>query len=281
MTTKKALTAGLIASLLVTFSFISCKKDAKNGGGDSDIEAAENNTIAESDYNDVTTMLDLAVTNGSSMTFRTSDQSSLLGASCVTVTLDTVSSPRTVVIDFGSANCLCLDARNRRGKILASWTGKYRDAGTIINTSFDNYFVNDNQVKGTKKVTNMGNNNAGHLVYKVEVNGQIVKSNNRGTISWVSTREREWLEGANTINPLDDVYSITGTASGTNANEKAYTIAITQPLVRKMNCRWFESGKLDVTPQGLTTRTLDYGTTGCDANATVTIVGLTFNVVLP
>jgi hypothetical protein len=280
MTTKKALSVGLIASLLVTFSFISCKKDSKSSG-DSDIDAVENNALAESDYNDVTTMVDLAVTNGNSMTFRTEDQSSLLDASCVTVTLDTVSSPRTVTIDFGSANCLCLDGRNRRGKILASYTGKYKEAGTVINITFDNYFVNDNQVKGTKKVTNMGNNNAGHLVYKVEVTGQIIKSLNRGTISWTSTREREWLAGANTLNPLDDVYSITGTASGINANETAYTIAITQALVRKMNCRWFESGKVEVTPAGKQTRTLDYGATGCDANAKVTIAGITFDVVLP
>ena len=47
-----------------------------------------------------------------------------------------------------------------------------------------------------------------------------------------------------------------------------------------MSCRWFESGTLDVTPEGKATRTLDYGTTGCDANATVTILGYTFPIVL-
>jgi hypothetical protein len=275
--TKRTLTLGLIASLLITSVFISCKKNADKS--DNDVEAAENNSLAESNYNDVTTLVDMAATNGTSFTFRTTDELNLL-SSCVTVSLDTLSTPRTIVIDFGTTNCLCTDGRNRRGKILASYTGKYRNSGTVISITFDNYFVNDNQVKGTKTVTNMGNNNAGHLVYSIQVNGQIVKANNGGTISWTSTRQREWVEGANTLTPLDDVYSITGTASGTSAQEKAYTIAITQALVRKMNCRWFESGKVEVTPEGLATRTLDYGTTGCDANATVTILGRTFNVTL-
>jgi hypothetical protein len=119
-------------------------------------------------------------------------------------------------------------------------------------------------------------------VYKIEVDGSIIKANNGGTITWKSTREREWVTGSNTpAYILDDTYSITGSANGTTATGDAYTISITQALVRKMNCYWFESGKLDVTPAGRVTRTLDYGNTGCDSKATVTIGGTTFNVTLP
>jgi len=257
---------------------ISCKKDSKST--DTDIESAENNSIAEADYNDVTTMVDLAYMNGNNMSFREQTGDNLLGGSCVTVTIDTVSSPRSITIDFGATNCTCLDGRKRRGKIIATWTGKYRNQGTVISISFINYFVNDNQISGTKTVTNNGRNGAGHLVYSVQVNGTIVKANNGGTITWSSTRQREWLAGDSTLNVLDDVYSITGSATGTNASGASYTITITQALVRRMNCYWFESGKIDVTPQGKLVRTLDYGNTGCDANATVTIAGVTFPIVL-
>jgi hypothetical protein len=265
-------------ALLLTLAFTSCKKeDVKS---DSDVQAAENNSMAESNYNDAGSLVDMSYTAGTNMSFRETNEEGML-SSCVTVTVDTVSSPRVITLDFGASNCMCIDGRNRRGKIIATYTGKYRDAGTVVNISFDNYFVNDNQIKGTHKTTNMGYNAAQHLVHKVEVNGQIVKANNGGTITWVSTREREWVAGANTpINILDDTYSITGNASGTNADGTSYTINITQALVRKMNCFWFESGKLDVTPSGRLVRTLDYGTSGCDNKATVTIAGLTFNVVL-
>jgi hypothetical protein len=273
----------IAASLLVSSIYLtSCKKDATK---DADVESAQNNALAESQYNDVTTLVDQAALSGD-VTVGVAGGSSAngtdgsLGSSCATISIDTTTSPHSIVINFGTANCLCKDGRNRRGKIIASFTGRYRNAGTVISITFDNYFVNDNQVAGTKTITNMGINNAGNLVYKIDVNGQIVKANNGGTITWTSSRQREWIAGATTIDLSDDAYSITGTASGTNGSGKSYTITITKPLIRRMNCRWFESGTLDVTPEGKPVRTLDYGSTGCDANATVTILGYTIPIVL-
>lgn len=282
MISRKISSFALAGLLLAGLCFTSCRKDKYDG----DIESAENNALSEAIFNDVTTLVDQSVSSGD-VTMgvyggsSNNDAQGGLGSNCASITLDTVSANRSVIIDFGSVNCVCKDGRNRRGKIIATYTGRYRQAGTVITISFDNYFVNDNQVKGTKKTTNNGVNNAGHLVYTVEVNGQIIKANNGGTVSWTSTRQREWKAGEGT--PLiltDDVYSITGTASGTNASGVSYTIVITQPLIRNMSCRWFESGKLDVTPQGKPTRTLDYGNTGCDANATVTILGRAYAIVL-
>ncbi len=280
MYAKKISTFIAVAVIGSTLLFTSCKKDASK---DSDVESAENNSLAEASFNDVTTISDQAAIGGS-VNMRVADGSreeGSLGSGCATVTIDTVSTPHIITIDFGSTNCVCNDGRTRRGKILLSYSGRYREAGTAISITFNNYFVNDNQLTGTKTITNQGLNNAGNLVYKIDVNGQVIKANGGGTISWTSSRQREWTAGAGT--PLvwsDDAYSITGTASGTNASGKSYTINITKPLVRKMSCRWFESGALDVTPEGKPTRTLDYGTTGCDANATVSILGYSFPIVL-
>ncbi|OQP60312.1 hypothetical protein [Niastella populi] len=285
MQTRKSIFPGIMACCLIALSFTACKKDTKDA--DNDTAPAQDNSLAESNYNDVNTMVDASISLGTSFSFRQATNEpgarveDVLGG-CTTVTIDSASTNRTLVIDFGTTNCKGADGRNRRGKILATWTGKYRDQGTVINITFDNYFVNDNQIKGTHKTTNMGYNAAQHLVYKIEVDGSIVKANNGGTILWKSTREREWVAGASTpLNILDDTYSITGSANGTTATGDAYTISITQALVRKMNCYWFESGKLEVTPAGRLTRILDYGNTGCDNKATVTISNTVFNVQLP
>ena len=272
--------ASVISSSLL---FTSCKKDSSK---DSDVEAAESSALAEASFNDVTTISDQAALSGS-VNMRVAGDAAAnredgsLGSGCATVSFDTVNTPHAIIIDFGTTNCICNDGRTRRGKINLSYTGRYKDAGTVITISFTNYFVNDNQLTGTKKITNQGLNNAGNLVYKIEVNGQVIKANNGGTISWVSTREREWTAGSST--PLilsDDAYSITGSATGTIASGKSYTITIKTALVRKMSCRFFESGVVDVTPEGKPTRTLDYGNTGCDANATVSILGYTFPIIL-
>jgi hypothetical protein len=284
MQKRQSVLLGLMACCLITFSFTACKKDSKEE--DSDTIPAQDNSLAESNYNDANTMVDASVSIGTSFSFRTAtnqDVARLEGvlSTCAIVSIDTVNSPRTVTINFGTSNCLCADNRNRRGKILATWTGKYRDAGTVVTISYDNYFVNNNQIKGTHKTTNMGLNNAAHLVYLIEVNGSIVKADNGGTITWTSTRQREWIQGSHTpLNITDDVYAITGSASGTVASGQAYTIAITQPLLRNMSCYWIESGKIEVTPAGRLTRTLDYGSSGCDNKATVTIGGTTHNILL-
>jgi len=283
MMKKQSLALCLSAFLLVTFSFYACKKDSK---ADTDTTSAQDNSYSEGTYNDVNTMVDASASMGTSFTFRmatNNDGARLEGpfGGCGSVTIDTVSATRTITINFGTTNCLCADLRYRRGKVIATYTGRYRDSGTVINITFDGYAVDDNLIKGTHKTTNLGRNTAGHLVYKVEVAGQIVKANNGGTITWNSTRQREWVAGADTpLNWADDTYSITGSANGTTAGGESYTINITQALVRKMTCPWFESGKVDITPSGKATRTLDYGTTGCDANATVTISGVSFPVVL-
>lgn len=264
--------------------FVSCKKnDGDRSGG---LDTAENNAFAEAQFNDVTTLVDQASVSGS-VTFGAAGTSSpggdlgILGSNCVTVTVDTVSNPHVITIDFGTSNCLCLDQRLRRGKIMASYTGRYRDAGTVVNISFDNYYVNEHKITGTKKVTNQGTNQAGNLVYKVEVDGQIQKPNNGGTFTWISTRYREWKAGILTpLNILDDVYGITGEAHGTNVSGNSYSLTINQELVRKMNCRWFESGSITLSQERLPDVTLNYGGTGCDANAVVTILNVDYPIFL-
>jgi uncharacterized membrane-anchored protein len=285
MHTKRSILAGIITCCLIAATFTACKKDSKDKS-DSDTTPAQDNSLAEGNYMDANTMVDASVNLGGNFSFRLATNESnarIEGAlgGCTKVTLDTANTACTLTIDFGTTNCEGPDGRKRRGKILATWNGKYRDKGTVVNITYNNYFVNDNQVTGTHKTTNQGYNTAQHLVYKIEVDGSIIKANNGGTITWKSTREREWVTGSSTpLMILDDTYSITGNASGTTAGGEAYTINITQPLVRKMNCAWFESGTLDLIPAGRKTLTLDYGSTGCDNKATVTINGNTYNVVI-
>src|ERR1700754_1857111 len=109
MTTKRALSLGFTAFLALSVFVISCKKDSDDPKmGESDLEATENNALAEGSYNDANTMVDLAFTSGTDMSFREDGGASLLSG-CVTVSLDTVASPRTITIDFGANNCLCID----------------------------------------------------------------------------------------------------------------------------------------------------------------------------
>jgi PBP1b-binding outer membrane lipoprotein LpoB len=255
---------------------VGCKKNNTNDI-DADVRPAEDQSMADIAFTDVQQIADEAATTGSLSSFR--EPGGISGV-CATITRDTISTPRRVTIDFGAANCLCTDGKNRRGKVIVSYTGRYKDAGTVINIGFDNYFVNDNQVTGTKTVTNQGRNASGNLVWAINVNGQVILANNGGTISWTSQRSREMVAGENTPAWSDDVYRISGNGSITSSNGKSCTFNITTPLRKEIGCKWFVSGIVDITPGGKATRTLNFGTSGCDNQATVTILGSTFNITL-
>lgn len=275
MKTKNFLTMAIFTALFVIATTSSCKKDKTDK--DDDVSAASENALAENTYADVHSLVDQAVD------FKTAKGIDSLNfpllSGCATITHDTIAIPHTILIDFGTTNCLCGDNRYRRGEVHVSYTGKYRDSGTVITVTFNNYFVNDNKVMGTKTITNLGKNTNGNWNYSIQVNGSILKSNG-GTVTWTSTRNREWIAGANTNTKWDDVYLISGSAAGTNANGKSFTVTITNPLRKEIGCKHFTSGIFDLNISGKATRTIDYGTGTCDALATVTINGVVYNITL-
>jgi hypothetical protein len=259
--------------------FTGCRKDEEE---DNDTSAAGDNAFAESTFNDVTNMADEAGFTGSVSNYRIGSQDALLSA-CATVYFDSLNTadPDTLRINFGSTNCTCNDGRQRRGEVVVVYSGHYRDSASTHTFSFNNYFVNDNEVRGTKTVTNLGHNTAGNLVYDINVNGSIVLSNNAGIVTWTSQRRREWTQGESTMIWSDDVYSVTGSASGTGANGHTYNVQITSPLIRNMSIgcrRHFVQGTFELTPDNKPMRTVDFGTGACDDVATVTINNNTFTI---
>lgn len=263
----------LVISILSTVLLISCAKQ-------DDLGAPKDASKAEFFFNDVNNVSDEACNTGDLATIK-----SLNGimSGCATVTLDTVAIPHTCIIDFGTSNCLCTDGRYRRGIINISFTGRYRDAGTTITITPSGYFVNDNQIIGVHTVVNQGLNTNGNIYYTVDVTGQIILASGGGTISWTSQREREWIAGSGTASFSDDIYSITGSGSGTSASGANVTVNITAPLIRKLEpgCRMhFVSGTIEITPGSLPTRILDFGSGACDNIATITVNGNTYTITL-
>lgn len=277
---KQILMALSIISAVTLITFTGCKKDKEEV--DKDTSAASENAMADAAFTDVANIADEAST-GSLSSYRTSSNERVL-TSCATVTIDTVSIPHIISIDFGSSNCLGNDGNYRRGIILVSYNGEYRDSGSTHTISFNNYFVNDNQILGTKTVTNNGRNAAGNLSFSIAVNGSIVwdASFGGGTSTHVATRTREWVAGENTQIRKDDVYLISGTASGVTRTGKSYSMNTLTPCRKRIGFPHFTEGVIEFTPSGKPTRTVDYGyINGAEDNfAMVTINGNSFAITL-
>lgn len=265
-----------IIALLFTIGAIytGCKKSDKNE--DKDTTVVRDNSAAENAFAGIFKSIG-----------EFSDSTSQLRAgSCATFSispaiLDTTTWPKTLTINFGTSNCLCADGNYRRGIITAIFTGKYRNAGTVITIGLNNYYHNNNLVQvGTHTITNNGINGNGHLSYSINVQNASVTTSN-GIIKWNSTRTREWIAGESTnLNPWDDVYSITGSANGTGVHGNTFNVIINSPLIVALNCQWIESGSLTLTPANLAPRIVDFGNGSCDDQATVTINGTVYNVTM-
>ena len=255
--------------LLALLLLAACRKEKETDPIDLDFSSASDNARAEDAFNDILAQVDKAV-----------DDNGLREACDPTVTFDTLGTPRTIMLDFGTENCTANNGRLRRGRIMVSYTGRYREVGTVITITPQNYHVNNNLVEGSKTVTNLGPNEAGHLQYNVVVNGTLTAADGSWTATHSAQRTRTWIEGQDTAPLSDDVYLITGNGSGVNRNGVAYTAAITTALRVALNCPFITQGAVTITPANRPPRIIDYGTSACDANFSVTVNGQTFNVTI-
>lgn len=195
--------------------------------------------------------------------------------------------PNTMTIDFGTSCTAGYLGLERSGKVIATFTGPYVNAGTVITITTDNYYVNGNKVEGTKTITNLGSNDAGFMEFHIVVADGMITLETGETITWTSSRTREWIGGFGTPEIEDDVYSLTdgpgadNAIEGINRSGTPFTAHIAEPLVRALNCQWIRSGVLEVTPEGMLTRAIDFGEGDCDNSATLTIGEFETEITLP
>lgn len=267
----------LISLATLGILMFSCNKD--NDIQTEDNTVARDDAFAEKVFEEVSNISDEAYDLRTGH-LKSLEWNRLFLSDCATVTLDTTAIPYVLTIDFGDTNCLCNDGRYRRGQIIVTFNGRYRHPGTVITHTLQDYHVDDNWIEGTHVLTNMGENGNGNLYFTIEVVGVIHLADNGGTISWNSSREREWIQGSGTGTPWDDIYLITGTADGVNASGETWEKEIITALRAELACRFIVSGTMEIRPENRPVRLLDFGNGECDNIATVVVNGVTYTITL-
>ena len=107
---------------------------------------------------------------------------------------------------------------------------------------------------------------------------------NNGTINWSSKQNKEWIEGEESYNIIDDdKYIVTGSSNGNATNGDAFNVEITRPLTLDLNCLTscvIKSGEAINTINGQSDRMINYGDTLCDCNFNVTLNGTKYPIVI-
>lgn len=262
---------------------VSCKKDAEEDEDEMEEEvlttSAEDQALAQNMFDDLGSQ-----TEGSS---ESAEQEDSTWSNCATITVEAQGSPwpYKITVDFGDENCTGRDGKERRGKLIYTITDWYRNTGSVIEVTPENYHVNDHLVEGKRTSSNLGANAEGQIEFEIKVVDGKVTTPEGDIILWESTRTRTWVEGQETnfftldSNNMwmgwdgitDDVYEITGTGKGTTRSNIDYDVEITTPLRVQLDCRWVTKGVITLTPDGYEGRSLDYGEGDCDNKATVSI----------
>lgn len=190
--------------------------------------------------------------------------------SCIvkTIVSDTVAVfPLYLTINYGGDGITCDDGFLRYGKLLAAFTGKYLNKGTVVTITFDGYRKDVFDVDGTMTIYNLGLNEDGHMRYSWYVEeGKITGINTN--IDWNGTHSKIWIAGRSFDSQGkvdDDIYTIDGYAEGRNSRGNTFTNTVTEPYVADFSCQWFTTGQSTLTIPNLQTRYIKYGeSTDCD-----------------
>lgn len=192
----------------------------------------------------------------------------------------------SILIDFGTTGIKSgRDGKTRKGKILITFTGRYREPGTMQTVTFDHYYVNGNKVEGTKVLTHKLENNIPSTIISL-TGGKITYSDNT-SFEWNSERIRSWNLNNTPLNYEDDEFSVSGTATGKSRDGKNFSSVIPSatPLLWKVSCFTESkfvavSGIVKITPEGAQERTVDYGNGTCDRDVTVSTGNFTATITL-
>ena len=272
----------LLAGMAILYS--GCTKDEETDPNQSDnreaeVDATKDDALADKLFSELTDITDEAMRNNEK-SYKGMVLDTIFMGPCVTVTIDTLSFPFTITIDFGDVNCLCNDGKWRKGKIHVEHSGPYWAVGTVITTTLEDYYVNNHLLTGTKIATNQGLNTNNNPTWTIHVDGQVVKPDG-GVITWIGDRMREWAQGHNT--PFlwwDDVYMLTGSHNVVASNGSTLSATIIEGLQVALNCYWIEAGIIELQHSDLPLIVLDYGQGSCDDDAVVYIDGTPYPIKL-
>ncbi len=254
-----------IAAVAVLFSvfIISCQKESSlSGSADTLTEEeattySDESTQTEASFDDVEDVSMVAAEeegevsmygrpgNESGRQFPFAELRLRLGPCAeITVSPNDSTYPKTITIDFGPNGCLCADGKYRRGAIVIHLTSPIRRPGAVMTITFVDFYLNRAHIEGTKVVSNLSEN--GNIKFTVQVvGGKVTFPNGRG-YQYNGIKYVKQIEGGDTRQIRDDVYSIEGRSKTEFNNGVTINLNTESPLIKKVVCPWISKGVLKI-----------------------------------
>jgi len=190
---------------------------------------------------------------------------------CASVDIQWEPTAKRMTIDFGEG-CTSPRGVTRSGKIIVEYTGRYWVPGTTITTTFENFFVNERQIEGTRVVTNEGfNAEENFFTFSTSLkDGKIIWPDGISRTTDARHQKRIYLPNGN----RGLIHAVLGGSRGENRNGNKYATEISEPLIFLQGCirtgiRIPSAGIMSIGIENRGRIEVDFGNEGCDREVTI------------
>jgi len=265
---KKIKNSFLIMSILaISFSFSSCEKDVQ--------ENPVNNLTTATDYTAMVGILDLAKLDDATEGDALKSAAELDFGPCFVVTIHDNDSedfwPRSWTFSYADEECVDCFGNTKLGSVHVFLTDFWKKEGSSRTITFEDFSINGNKLEGTRNILNTGFNDLQNLTFERSFQDASYSTADNATMSWESNRNVEMIAGSETFLAADDEYMVSGGASGTNFEGKAFTVSITDELHYKKCSLFPVSGGISIEVEGESVIYINYGDGECDYLAEQTV----------
>ena len=254
-----------ILLLVVAFGILSGSTGCKKFRENREYFTLQDHNAAENAYNDI---FRLVCQKGDA-------NSAVATDSCYTAVTSGTTFPKTCTFTFVNG-CHDLYQGVRTGGLTITYDKDFSTSGAVASVALGSgYAYNGYLIQGDVTITYTGLNTAGHKVYTMVVSQSSVTTPKNGSFTWKCNHTLELTDAVEATFIFDDLFNITGTASGTDHEGHAFQVAIQDHLVKEQSCRWPRSGNITITIDGLDEKEVDYSSNDCTSGS----VGCCDNVV--
>ena len=199
--------------------------------------------------------------------------------SCPAIGLNFTQTPFTITLDWGTG-CKNSDGITRSGKVTMTLSGMMNVVGSEATFKFVDFVSDGKKLSGVHRIKYLGPNSGNNWPkYSVFTEGKIEFAD-KSVITYRSEYVRLQSEGKGTASLLDDTWRMEGTSSGVNKDGTKWTAKTTKVLIKKGDCKWYNSGTLVITPEKGDVKTIDFGDGACNNRATLKVGDKTTEITL-
>jgi hypothetical protein len=200
--------------------------------------------------------------------------------SCPAISINFMVPPFSITLDWGKG-CTAGDGILRTGMISIGLSGLMNEKNSVATMKIENYTVDGKKISGITKITFLGPNPGNNWPrYSILTEGKIEFAD-KSFVTCRSESVRLQAEGAGTTSITDDVWRTEiHSAGGVNRDGAKWTAKTTKVMIKRGDCKWYNSGTFVVTPENGEVKTIDFGDGTCDNKATIKIGEITTDITL-